>query len=100
LSGEPPFKGKDDKEILAQVEIGRFNFNKEAWKYISEQAKDLISKMMEVDVKKRLSIKEAMLHPWLEIRRKSPYLSQAATPTDLHNCLQNMKNFCVTLAFT
>lgn len=93
LSGEPPFKGKDDKEVLASIERGQYSFDKENWKYISAQAKDLISKMIEIDPKKRLSVKDAMLHPWFEIRSKSTYM--AATPTDLRNCLANMKNFCV-----
>ena len=83
--------------MLSQIESGHYSFNKETWKYISSQAKDFISKLMEVDVKKRYSIKEAMAHPWLEIRSKSPYMSQAA-PSDLRHCLQNMKNFCVRFA--
>lgn len=86
--------------MLAQIEKAQYNFNKETWKYISAQAKDLISKMLEVDIKKRVSIKEAMLHPWFEIRSKSAYQSQAATPADLRNCLQNMRNFCVKCAIT
>ena len=32
LSGEPPFPGADDKEILKNVVMGKYGFTREVWK--------------------------------------------------------------------
>jgi len=39
LSGEPPFPGSDDKEILKCVVQGKYGFTREVWKSRSEEAK-------------------------------------------------------------
>lgn len=38
LSGEPPFFGKSDKEIIERVRKGVYNFNRPAWVNRSKQA--------------------------------------------------------------
>lgn len=65
LSGRPPFDGKDDDEILRNVKKTRYGFNSPEWGGISEGAKDLIRKMMEVNVNLRLTAKAALEHPWI-----------------------------------
>lgn len=42
LSGEPPFNGEDDGEILAKVKQGKYDFASAKWRTISESAKSLI----------------------------------------------------------
>lgn len=64
LCGTPPLNG-DDEQVLAKVKIGKWSFDKSIWKIISEPAKDLIEKLMEVNVNKRLTAQEALAHPWL-----------------------------------
>ena len=46
LSGEPPFKGKEDEEILANVMNGLLEFKKPIWMVVSEAGKDLIKKLL------------------------------------------------------
>jgi calcium-dependent protein kinase len=65
LSGSPPFYGKNEEEILQSVEIGKFEFRSRVWKNISDTAKDLIVKLLELDVDKRLSAEQALQHPWV-----------------------------------
>lgn len=55
LSGSPPFNGKDDAEILRKVKDGKFEFTQKVWADISEDAKDLISKLLTFDPSRRLS---------------------------------------------
>ena len=55
LSGYPPFTGYDDGEILRKVRKGKFEFDEEDWFDISLEAKNLISKMLTLDPKKRIS---------------------------------------------
>lgn len=51
LSGKPPFYGDDDKEILNSVRIGTYSLSGPEWKNISNEAKDLIKKMLTYDSK-------------------------------------------------
>ena len=55
LSGYPPFNGNNDEEILNAVKAGVYTLKGPEWENISDDAKDLISKMMEIDVSKRLT---------------------------------------------
>lgn len=38
----------------------------EIWKFISKEAKDLISKLLVVDPKKRYTCEQALKHPWFQ----------------------------------
>lgn len=66
LSGRPPFGGNSDREILINVRQGQVKFPAERWKNTSEQAIDLITKMLNKDPEKRISSKAAMAHPWVQ----------------------------------
>lgn len=37
------------------------------WLNISNYAKDLISRMLEVDPEKRITVEEAIQHPWIKV---------------------------------
>ena len=63
LSGSPPFEGNKDEEIMNNVKKGRYFFNGRDWDGISSEAKDLIRKMMTVNVNSRISAKDALNHP-------------------------------------
>lgn len=55
LCGKPPFPGKNDDAILEKVKTGSYSFPEKEWDKISPQAKDLVAKLMEKDVNKRLT---------------------------------------------
>lgn len=46
LCGYPPFYGDDNQEILAMVQKGHFDFDGEEWDTVSNEAKDLIKKLI------------------------------------------------------
>ena len=64
LVGKAPFDGKDDEEII--YKIGHDNYNNKEPKLLahSDEVRDLLSKLLDKDIKKRLSAKEALQHPW------------------------------------
>jgi len=62
LSGKPPFNGSSDREILKKVAEGNYRLDGEIWQKRSDESKDLIRKLMEVDVSKRLTAMEALQH--------------------------------------
>ena len=46
LSGYPPFHGEDDMEVFQKVINYDYDFEDEVWYQISDEAKDLVSKLM------------------------------------------------------
>eukprot|EP01018_Ginkgo_biloba_P012780 Gb_22778 [translate_table: standard] len=65
LSGIPPFWGKTKSKIFDAVREAKLQFPKDPWSCISASAKDLISKMLCTDSKKRLTSVEVLEHPWI-----------------------------------
>ncbi|KAK3102300.1 hypothetical protein FSP39_010344 [Pinctada imbricata] len=78
LAGYPPFSDeRTDMDLPKQIMGGNFSFPKQYWKGISEEAIDLIKKLMTVDVKKRITLSEAINHPWFkddEMKKKAKKL--------------------------
>lgn len=82
LSGNPPFEGKDDDEVLRQVVKGKFSLSTPEWHEISDEAKDLIRSLLKYNPEERISAAEALKDPWivkyLDIEKKNlPKLSLA-----------------------
>jgi calcium-dependent protein kinase len=65
LCGYPPFNGDTDIEIMQNVQKGKFCFPEEEWGVISQEAKDLIKKMLTFEPSKRISAKDVLLLLWL-----------------------------------
>mmetsp|Transcript_701 Transcript_701/g.656 ORF Transcript_701/g.656 Transcript_701/m.656 type:complete len:138 (-) Transcript_701:315-728(-) len=78
LCGYPPFYGYDDKEILENVRKGDFAFPEEEWSGISNEAKNLIKKMLTKDPTKRISAKEALNDPWIKKNAKTQQINPTA----------------------
>lgn len=65
LSGCSPFSADEEEALLAQVAEAKYEFYENEWKSVSEDAKDLIRKMLVVDPEVRLSLEGVMSHPFL-----------------------------------
>ena len=65
LSGKPPFGGKNNNEILNNVLNGKYDFTGPTWKNISDEAKDLISNLLQRQADMRYTSEEAFNHPWI-----------------------------------
>ncbi|XP_020266505.1 calcium-dependent protein kinase 17-like, partial [Asparagus officinalis] len=72
LSGVPPFWDDNEQGIFEQVLRGELDFVSDPWPSISESAKDLIRKMLIRDAKKRLSAREVLCHPWVQVDGVAP----------------------------
>jgi len=70
LSGSPPFYGADDIEIMESVKKGKLNFRLPAFRTVSAQAKDLISRMCKLKVAERLNSSQALDDPWTQPSKK------------------------------
>lgn len=66
LSGNLPFMGRSQKELFRKIVAGKYDFDDEEWGNVSEQAKDLVSKLLVLDPNKRITAAEAVRHEWLK----------------------------------
>jgi len=89
LTGTPPFPGKDDREILRKVKVGKYSFDDPAWLNVSDEAKRFIKRMMEVDPNRRVSAPEALNDTWFT---KAMEKQEVDRPLAIQN-LTNLKNF-------
>ncbi|CAJ0566744.1 unnamed protein product, partial [Mesorhabditis spiculigera] len=65
LSGLSPFLGDSDEETLANVSAADWDFDDPSWEDVSDLAKDFICRLMAKDKRKRMSVQEALQHPWI-----------------------------------
>ena len=89
LSGKPPFKGKEDKDIIENVKKGKFSFESNEWDKISDEAKDLITKMLNYDYENRISAEEALKSIWFS---KFDINSIEVDLKYIDNIIKNIKN--------
>ncbi|XP_029428996.1 myosin light chain kinase, smooth muscle-like isoform X2 [Rhinatrema bivittatum] len=66
LSGDSPFQGSDDMETLRNVTAAQWDFDEETFSEISDRAKDFISRLLQKNMKSRLTADQALDHPWLQ----------------------------------
>jgi calcium-dependent protein kinase len=65
LGGNPPFDGKNPQEIYSKIEKSEVKLKGSEWNNVSEEAKDLIIKLLEKNVSKRITAQEALKHPFI-----------------------------------
>ncbi|XP_006141805.1 death-associated protein kinase 2 isoform X1 [Tupaia chinensis] len=84
LSGASPFLGDTKQETLANITAVSYDFDEEFFSQTSELAKDFIRKLLVKETRKRLTIQEALRHPWImskgEVRAPE---QRQAEPTQL-----------------
>ncbi|XP_072243212.1 serine/threonine-protein kinase Chk2 [Leuresthes tenuis] len=67
LSGYAPFhESFSDRSVTEQIIRGEFTMVPSKWRRVSSQAKDVVRKLLVVDPAKRMTIDEALQHPWLQ----------------------------------
>ncbi|XP_043941756.1 MAP kinase-interacting serine/threonine-protein kinase 1 [Protopterus annectens] len=81
LSGYPPFTGHCGTDcgwdrgeacracqhkLFESIQEGKYEFPEKDWSCISEEAKDLISKLLVRDAKERLIAAQVLQHPWVQ----------------------------------
>ncbi|CAG9327622.1 unnamed protein product [Blepharisma stoltei] len=66
LSGRPPFVGITEKEAINSIKACKLDMDKGCWKTISNEAKDLVSKMICVNPAERLNAERVLNHPWIK----------------------------------
>ena len=77
LSKRHAFRGKDTKEIYANIQRGTFEFRGMVWETISDEAKECIRGLLTVDPKQRWTAQQALESSWIrgaQVQRASSLL--------------------------
>ncbi|KAG9313507.1 hypothetical protein JVU11DRAFT_5833 [Chiua virens] len=99
LTGRLPFDDRNVRTLLAKVKTGRY----EVPTCIDPMARDLLTRMLVVDVNKRITIPEIMEHPWFKkltpgiIYVPAPSVTQLARPlaSEAHIDEELLESLCV-----
>ncbi|XP_062327501.1 death-associated protein kinase 3-like isoform X1 [Osmerus eperlanus] len=66
LSGASPFLGESKQDTLGNISAMNYEFDEEFFCHTSELAKSFIRQLLERDKRKRLTIQDALNHPWIK----------------------------------
>lgn len=89
LIGYFPFNGKTNNDIFDQIKQKTFNYKHLHESKCSQLAKDLVSKLLNKNESKRLSVEEALNHPWFKF-----FLNLEKTSEKIDDeIIKSLKNF-------
>jgi calcium-dependent protein kinase len=83
-----PFDGATDDEIKRKIIVGDLKFTESIWNKISDEARDLIRRLMTYDPESRITASEALAHPWF-----SKYIKEEDATEAVTKALENLKTF-------
>ena len=66
LCGEPPFQGETEEEIFKNIKKCKLDFSPPQFKNVSDNCKDLIRKLLQPKIQKRLKAIDALKHPFFK----------------------------------
>lgn len=85
LSGKLPFYGKNENDIKNRVVQGEYSLKIPGLSTVSEEARDLLRNLLQLDPTKRISAENALTHPWFQKAQSNKKIDLA--------CLKNLSNF-------
>ena len=91
LSDEFPFWADNEEDLVEIIREGDFSFSCSHWNSVSDNAKDFVSKLLEVDEEKRMSAEEALFHPW--IRQETEKMWSELTQSEYDVTVSALRNF-------
>ncbi|KAK3136374.1 hypothetical protein QOZ80_5BG0433000 [Eleusine coracana subsp. coracana] len=72
LCGVPPFWAETDEGIAQAIIRSKLDFEREPWPKVSENAKDLVRKMLDPSPYGRLTAQQVLEHPWIQNVNSAP----------------------------
>ncbi|XP_032583825.1 serine/threonine-protein kinase PKH2 isoform X2 [Drosophila mojavensis] len=104
LCGYPPFSGNCGEDcgwnrgencrtcqelLFESIQEGRFSFPEAEWQDVTDEAKDLICRLLVKQASKRLSAEAVLSHKWIRMCEQEPLVSKQ---TSRHKALQTPNN--------
>ncbi|XP_073015937.1 calcium-dependent protein kinase 8-like [Primulina eburnea] len=79
LCGVPPFWAETEQGVAQAIIRSVIDFKRDPWPKVSDNAKDLVKKMLDPDPNQRLTARQVHEHPWLQNAKKAPNVSLGET---------------------
>lgn len=86
LGGYPPFYDESEPRLFRKIREGKPDYDDPVWKEVSDDAKDLLHKLLNVDPKKRLTVEKVLSHPWM-----NPRMDDGVSKKDLLRTMSKMR---------
>lgn len=87
LAGYAPFQSSSREETFRRILQRDLKFHEHHWKTISDEVKDLISKILVEDQTERYTVEDALSHSWLK------QTSEVLSRSNLDASLEELKTF-------
>ncbi|KAK8571549.1 hypothetical protein V6N12_027634 [Hibiscus sabdariffa] len=72
LCGVPPFWADTEEGIAHAIIRGEIDFERDPWPKISEEAKDLVTCMLDPNPYTRMTVQEVLEHTWIQNLQQAP----------------------------
>ncbi|KAL7197396.1 hypothetical protein ACSBR2_020019 [Camellia fascicularis] len=79
LCGVPPFWAETEQGVAQAIIRSVVDFKRDPWPKVSDNAKDLVKKMLDPDPKRRLTAQQVLDHAWIQNAKKAPNVSLGET---------------------
>ncbi|XP_051120348.1 calcium-dependent protein kinase 8-like [Andrographis paniculata] len=79
LCGVPPFWAETEQGVAQAIIRSVIDFKRDPWPKVSDNAKDLVKKMLHPNPNRRLTAHQVLDHPWLQNIKKAPNVSLGET---------------------
>ena len=93
LTKKPPFSGDTSEEIIANIEKGVYDMKSPPFNKISKSAIDLLQKLLNKDVKQRISAQTALNHPWFREQQSREIYNEILNEQIVQKLLDNLKKY-------
>ena len=93
LTKKPPFGGDMPDEIIDNIQKGTYDLNSPIFDKISKSAIDLIQKLLNKDIEKRISAQEALNHPWFKEQKSRELYNEILDQKILQKLWDNLKKY-------
>ena len=91
LTNRLPFSGENDDEIISNILYSEYNTF--YLKDFSENTKDLLKKLLERDVNKRINAEDALSHKFFEEFKAKEKYNEIKDENKISKFIQNLKNY-------
>ena len=65
LSGNSPFENEDEQSLFQMIRLGEYSMDDHLWDHVSDEAKDCVQRLLTVNTSVRMTITQALEHPWV-----------------------------------
>lgn len=65
LCGYTPFMSEDQEQMFDRIKCGQWDFDPQDWKHVSEEAKDLIRALLDLNPDSRMTAARALRSKWI-----------------------------------